>query len=262
MTSVQIVTLLSCTSCCKPKTWSLTQLSLEQATQLTCFDLLARLAAMRSTRRPRMSFSKIFLLETMIDFRARPDAQKRLVDSEAAWDEWIPGSGDMNDQFNFPPCRPHASANDIFIELKDASRYSKKRPSSGSQPLSSTSHSTGSSGSSGSSGLSGSSSLGSRHILREIQLMLSNEHPNMDVFVSQTNSGIWKVVMQGPPDSPYKNGVFLLLVDIGPDFPRMPPGLRFITPMLHPNISKVRANLPSFLPPLPSCLLVSVMCAS
>ena len=199
-------------------------------------------------------FFQIFLLETMVDFRTRPEVEKRLVDSEDDWDEWIPDSGDMKDQFNFPPCRPHASANDIFIELKDASRYFKKRPSPGSQLLSSDNSSDSypfvtrgqDSDLSGSSGSSGSGSMGSRHILREIQLMLSNEHPNMDVYVSQTNFGVWKVVMQGPPESAYEEGVFLLLVDIGPEFPRMPPSLRFITPTLHPNISKARISLPSF----------------
>ena len=160
-----------------------------------------------------------------MDFRTRPDAEMRLVESQAAWEEWMPGSGDMDDQFNFPPWRPQESADNAFIELKDASRYVKKRPSSSSKSFSSSSHSGSlsfvTSGRSSSS--SGSSVAGSRHILREIDIMLSNEHPNMDVYVSQTNFGIWKVVMQGPPDSAYEKGVFLLLVDIGPEFPRGPP---------------------------------------
>ncbi|KAK4112678.1 UBC-like protein [Canariomyces notabilis] len=50
--------------------------------------------------------------------------------------------------------------------------------------------------------------------------------------------GFWKVVMEGPEGSPYEAGVFLLYLDIGLDFPRVPPAVRFITPILHPNISK------------------------
>jgi len=50
--------------------------------------------------------------------------------------------------------------------------------------------------------------------------------------------GFWKVVLQGPPGSPYGPGTFLLYVDIGPQYPRLPPDVRFITNILHPNISK------------------------
>lgn len=44
--------------------------------------------------------------------------------------------------------------------------------------------------------------------------------------------------MQGPPDSPYAKGTFLLYIEMGSEFPRRPPSARFITPMLHPNITK------------------------
>jgi ubiquitin-protein ligase len=72
--------------------------------------------------------------------------------------------------------------------------------------------------------------------------MIDHAHPNLDVYVSERNIGFWKVAMQGPDDSPYEGGVFLLYVDIGADFPRLPPAVRFITPILHPNISKVMQN--------------------
>lgn len=61
----------------------------------------------------------------------------------------------------------------------------------------------------------------------------------MDIYVSETNMGFWKIVMQGPPASAYADGVFMLYLDIGSDFPLKPPSARFITPMLHPNITKV-----------------------
>ena len=55
--------------------------------------------------------------------------------------------------------------------------------------------------------------------------------------------GFWKVVMEGPPASPYAEGVFMLYLEIGEDFPFKPPSVRFITPILHPNITKVRQIL-------------------
>ena len=80
----------------------------------------------------------------------------------------------------------------------------------------------------------------SRVLLSEIKAMIDNPHDYMDVYVSQSNMGFWKVVMEGPPDSPYANGTFLLYIEIGAEFPRRPPSARFITPMLHPNITKVK----------------------
>lgn len=44
--------------------------------------------------------------------------------------------------------------------------------------------------------------------------------------------------MQGPPASPYENGTFLLYIEFGDQFPRKAPTASFITPILHPNITK------------------------
>lgn len=35
--------------------------------------------------------------------------------------------------------------------------------------------------------------------------------------------------MQGPPDTPYKKGVFELYCQFGPDYPAKPPTVRFVT---------------------------------
>jgi ubiquitin-protein ligase len=82
----------------------------------------------------------------------------------------------------------------------------------------------------------------SRILLSEIKAIIDNPHDYMDIYVSQSNIGFWKVVMQGPPDSPYANRTFLLYIEIRPEFPRTPPSARFITPMLHPNITKIRSK--------------------
>ena len=37
--------------------------------------------------------------------------------------------------------------------------------------------------------------------------------------------------MQGPPDTPYKKGVFELYCQFGPDYPAKPPLIRFVTPV-------------------------------
>ena len=70
--------------------------------------------------------------------------------------------------------------------------------------------------------------------------MIDNQHDYMDVYVSENNMGFWKVVMQGPSGSPYADGTYIVWVELGDEFPRIAPTVRFITPILHPNISKVR----------------------
>jgi ubiquitin-protein ligase len=69
--------------------------------------------------------------------------------------------------------------------------------------------------------------------------MIENQHEYMDAYVSENNMGFWKVVMQGPPGSPYADGTYVVWVELGDEFPRIAPTVRFITPILHPNISKV-----------------------
>ena len=170
-------------------------------------------------------FFQLFLLETLIDIRTRPDIQnQRVLD----WDSFKPKEADMRDEYSFPPCRPHPNQTDNFIVLRDAKRYWGRRQSHLNVPSG-----TGSISSSGSAG------VGERVLLAEVKAMVDHEHKDLDVYVSERNMGFWKVVMEGPEGSPYEGGVFLLYVDVGLDFPRVPPGIRFITPILHPNISKV-----------------------
>ena len=50
--------------------------------------------------------------------------------------------------------------------------------------------------------------------------------------------GFWEVVMEGPPGSPCWGGTFLLHIDTGENFPIRAPTVRFLVPVLHPNVSK------------------------
>jgi ubiquitin-conjugating enzyme E2 G1 len=50
------------------------------------------------------------------------------------------------------------------------------------------------------------------------------------------NLQAWRVVIIGPPGSPYEGGLFPTRVDFPDDFPLMPPKVRFLCPMWHPNI--------------------------
>jgi hypothetical protein len=135
----------------------------------------------------------------------------------------------MPNEFTFPPCRPHPSLNDSFLALKDARRYWNRHISRASSLASARSSlSSGSSGSTPGQGLH----------LAEVRAAIDDNHGDIEIYVSERNMSFWKVVMEGPTGSPYQGGVFLLYVDISLHFPRAAPDVRFITPILHPNISK------------------------
>ncbi|KAF2458410.1 ubiquitin-conjugating enzyme/RWD-like protein [Lineolata rhizophorae] len=68
--------------------------------------------------------------------------------------------------------------------------------------------------------------------------MADHPHADIDIYVNEADMSFWKVVMVGPETTPYANGTFVLSVQITRSYPRTPPVVRFITPILHPNITK------------------------
>ncbi|XP_028392332.1 uncharacterized protein LOC114516918 isoform X2 [Dendronephthya gigantea] len=48
----------------------------------------------------------------------------------------------------------------------------------------------------------------------------------------------WQASIAGPPDSVYENGVFYLHLELPRSYPMMPPRVRFLTRILHPNINR------------------------
>jgi len=60
----------------------------------------------------------------------------------------------------------------------------------------------------------------------------------MEIYVNESDMTFWKVVMDGPLATPYERGVFVLYVHMTGDFPQVSPVIRFITPILHPNVTK------------------------
>ncbi|XP_037644285.1 uncharacterized protein LOC119499124 isoform X1 [Sebastes umbrosus] len=78
-----------------------------------------------------------------------------------------------------------------------------------------------------------------KRILEELKSLHCNPHPFFRIFPSESDLTFWRILMQGPPDTPYKKGVFELYCQFGPDYPAKPPLVRFVTQVYHCNVNSV-----------------------
>ena len=47
---------------------------------------------------------------------------------------------------------------------------------------------------------------------------------------------IWNAKIKGPPNTPYEDGDFDIMLKFDIDYPKRPPSVKFLIPMYHPNI--------------------------
>lgn len=80
-----------------------------------------------------------------------------------------------------------------------------------------------------------------KRIMRELKALIVDPHPQIDLYVNDSDMSFLKMILEAPKDEtkcPYRNGTFLLTCDIPQNYPREPPEIRFVTFILHPNVSK------------------------
>ncbi|KAI2660622.1 putative bifunctional E2/E3 enzyme R795 [Labeo rohita] len=70
-----------------------------------------------------------------------------------------------------------------------------------------------------------------KRIIEELKSLHCDPHPFCSVYPSETDFTFWRIVMKGPPDTPYENGTFELYCQFGDDYPVKPPVVRFYTPV-------------------------------
>ncbi|KAF3931222.1 hypothetical protein ABW19_dt0209355 [Dactylella cylindrospora] len=124
---------------------------------------------------------------------------------------------------SYPERKPHPNVTDAFTRIDAVDN--RPQANQGAQPPNS-------------GAAAGRGNLRTGRILSEIRSISRNPHPYYDVYVSDSNMGFWKIIMQGPPDSAYSSGTFVLYLDMDDQYPLFGPKARFITPILHPNINK------------------------
>ncbi|XP_029309683.1 uncharacterized protein LOC115022742 [Cottoperca gobio] len=78
-----------------------------------------------------------------------------------------------------------------------------------------------------------------KRVLEELKSLHCNPHPYFRVFPSESDFTFWRILMQGPPDTPYRKGAFELYCQFGPDYPVKPPVIRFVTQVYHCNVNSV-----------------------
>ena len=76
-----------------------------------------------------------------------------------------------------------------------------------------------------------------RRILYELRQIQNNPHPSIDIYPCESNLGFWKVIIEGPDSTVYKNGVWLIWVKFPTDYPLNAPEIRFETPIRHCNVN-------------------------
>ncbi|XP_068569296.1 uncharacterized protein [Cebidichthys violaceus] len=78
-----------------------------------------------------------------------------------------------------------------------------------------------------------------KRILEELRSLHCDPHPYFSIYPSESDFTFWKILMEGPPDTPYEKGTFELFCQFGSDYPVKPPLVRFITRVYHCNINSV-----------------------
>lgn len=76
-------------------------------------------------------------------------------------------------------------------------------------------------------------------IKKEFELI--RKDPLLDIKITQNEQNLREIFidMLGPPDTPYENGHFKLEMFLPAEYPMIPPKVRFLTKIYHPNIDKL-----------------------
>jgi len=69
--------------------------------------------------------------------------------------------------------------------------------------------------------------------------MLKNPIPGISATPHKDNLRYFDIVIAGPKDSAYDGGIFKLEMYLPEDYPMVPPKVRFLTKIYHPNIDRL-----------------------
>ena len=76
----------------------------------------------------------------------------------------------------------------------------------------------------------------SRRLARELKKIRNSSNLGIDVSIIDDDIHHWKVVFNGPKDTPYELGKFVLDIKYEDTYPNYPPKVKFDTKIFHPNV--------------------------
>mmetsp|Transcript_32827 Transcript_32827/g.79883 ORF Transcript_32827/g.79883 Transcript_32827/m.79883 type:complete len:159 (+) Transcript_32827:171-647(+) len=76
----------------------------------------------------------------------------------------------------------------------------------------------------------------SKRIIRETQRLEKNPIPGIIAVPMSNNPRHFRISIDGPPDSCYSGGKFHLELFLPEEYPMVPPQVRFLTNIYHPNV--------------------------
>ena len=86
---------------------------------------------------------------------------------------------------------------------------------------------------------------GISRIFREFREL--KQHPILSCWIDfglpdENNIFNWRVTLLGPPDTPYRGGIFYFSLNFPQNYPSSPPKVVFNTPIYHINVKRFRDN--------------------
>ncbi|XP_075249521.1 ubiquitin-conjugating enzyme E2 N [Convolutriloba macropyga] len=78
-----------------------------------------------------------------------------------------------------------------------------------------------------------------RRILKETQRLISEPVPGIIAKPDENNGRYFKIVVDGPQESPFEGGKFNMELFLPEEYPMTAPKVRFTTKIYHPNIDKL-----------------------
>lgn len=80
-----------------------------------------------------------------------------------------------------------------------------------------------------------------RRLVLETQKLQKAELGGIHIKLNPDNLADIQAVIDGPENTPYEDGEFLVKLEIGEEFPQKPPKGFFLTKIFHPNVSEAGA---------------------